>query len=348
MTGTVYAGAGSFVTEQGFYRGQYLDTIDQGSPPAAPAAGRGRWYSEGGIPYFQAPGGTIYDLKATGSAGGGGGGGAFGVYVEDEGVGLGTGTTLDFVGAGVAATISGDKVTVTIPGGGGATGSATVWMPDASPPTGTANDDEFSDDSFDAGLWTEFDPDAIQAVDEQLFGLRLTQSSTAGDDITGIHQAIPAGDFTLATKVGLSGIRADFATAGIALWDDAGNSAAGIYLFAVQYNTSGMTIEVVRFNNYQSFNSAIVSLADIIALTDSYLRIRRNGTTYNFEFSTDGVGWHRIVSTTIAFAPDDFGVFVNNVAQGVDVAGIFQFFRYLDYDVGLTNPLAGRRVLVGR
>lgn len=47
-------------------------------------------------------------------------GGGVAVTIEDEGTPLGTFTTIDFVGAGVTASLVGAAATVTIPGGGGA------------------------------------------------------------------------------------------------------------------------------------------------------------------------------------------------------------------------------------
>lgn len=82
---------------------------------------------------------NVYDVRPflqvfpTGSSSGGGGGGGnssgLGVMTWDEGVPLGTGTVLNFVGAGVTATISGTVVNVNVPssGGGTATGSVTIW-----------------------------------------------------------------------------------------------------------------------------------------------------------------------------------------------------------------------------
>lgn len=69
---------------------------------------------------------NLYDVRPflqvvpTGSSSGGGGTSILlGVMTQDEGIPLGTGTTLNFVGAGVTATISGSVVNVNIPGGGG-------------------------------------------------------------------------------------------------------------------------------------------------------------------------------------------------------------------------------------
>lgn len=76
---------------------------------------------------------NIYDVRqifgiglagGQGAAGVAGSAGAFGVVGMDEGILLGTGTYLNFVGAGVTATISGAIINVNIPGGGGgSTGS---------------------------------------------------------------------------------------------------------------------------------------------------------------------------------------------------------------------------------
>jgi len=67
--------------------------------------------------------------------------GQFGVTVLDEGVILGTGTHLNYLGAGVVATISGSYVDITIPGGGGAGGlGVMVWDEGVPQQTGTILD----------------------------------------------------------------------------------------------------------------------------------------------------------------------------------------------------------------
>lgn len=78
------------------------------SPPAVDAPGSGYVWTSNGA------GGSTWNLLGTGSQ--------VGIQFEDEGVNLGTSGTaneVDFVGAGVTATRVGNKVTVTIPGGGG-------------------------------------------------------------------------------------------------------------------------------------------------------------------------------------------------------------------------------------
>lgn len=74
---------------------------------------------------------NIYDVRPLfgvtrlSAGAGGGGGGTLGVVGMDEGILLGTGTYMNFVGAGVTATISGAIINVNIPGGGGSSPTGT-------------------------------------------------------------------------------------------------------------------------------------------------------------------------------------------------------------------------------
>lgn len=112
VTGTVYSGAGSFVSEQGYFRGQYMDFHVQGSPPSAPPAGQGRFYSYDNRPYFRSAAGTSYDLSLVSA----------GVMNWDDGVPLATGTFIDW-GDNLDVTISGSVVRVNAQAGGGGGGS---------------------------------------------------------------------------------------------------------------------------------------------------------------------------------------------------------------------------------
>lgn len=86
--------------------------------------------------YLLVPPTGTYHLNHYGvlGLGGGGGGGIViqnvGFTAQDEGILLGTGTVLNFMGAGVTATISGTVINVSVPGGGGGTVSGTVIIQD--------------------------------------------------------------------------------------------------------------------------------------------------------------------------------------------------------------------------
>lgn len=77
---------------------------------------------------------NVYDVRPflrvipTGTTSSGNIGSGLGFVAWDEGIFLGTGTVLNFVGAGVTATISGSVINVNVPNSGGAvTGSVTIW-----------------------------------------------------------------------------------------------------------------------------------------------------------------------------------------------------------------------------
>lgn len=88
---------------------------------------------------------NLYDLRQwvqvspTGSASTPGVGSSFGVVGQDEGVFLGTGSVVNFVGAGVTASISGSVIQVSVPGGGGGGGvdQIGVYGQQAGSPLGT-------------------------------------------------------------------------------------------------------------------------------------------------------------------------------------------------------------------
>ncbi|MCK5615983.1 hypothetical protein KAR91_79710 [Candidatus Pacearchaeota archaeon] len=269
-------------------------------------------------------------------------GGGASIVVKDEGVLLTSGVTnLDFVGTGVTATASGTFVTVTISSGVGGT-EGSYWKPEAAPETPSAYDDEFDDSSFDTGLWTEMDFDTLQTISEDASGLILSQATSAGDDISGIYQSVPAGDFTITTKASLRAKLANYSSIGIALFGDATSSTGNIALGVVAGDASNVSWAISLWNDYQNWNSSPKQLVDY---DTAYIRIRRTGTTYSWDFSGDGISWIEIyVTGALGWTPTHFGLAIDNNATGDDVAGVFQFFRYTNSDGGINSDLEGRRI----
>lgn len=83
--------------------------------------------------------GELYDLRLPGQAPAAVAGITGSILALDEGVLLGAASHIDFVGAGVTATMSGSFLRVSIPGGGGAGGSGTVQIRDEGVPLGSAD-----------------------------------------------------------------------------------------------------------------------------------------------------------------------------------------------------------------
>lgn len=234
-------------------------------------------------------------------------------------------------------------------GGGGFPVNYNKWDPDAAPSSAGADDDEFAD-AAGAGVpsgWTEVDHGTVQTVSEESYGLKLIQSTHAGDSVSGIYKAIPVGDFTIVTKVMLSGLaEANFVVAGLGLFQDATSSTGDIVTHTLHQDATATAINVETWTAYNTFGSSVQQAVWSVDAgpTHVYLRIRRTGTTYAFDFSTDGTAYQRLHSGTLSFTPTHYGPIVNNVASGADVMGVFSFFRYLASDVGIVGVVGGNRI----
>lgn len=248
------------------------------------------------------------------------------------------------------ATVTKIKVTngtLTDEGGGvvslvTATGETfTYYDPDKPPATAHAKDDEFDNASLDA-KWTQFQNTGLTLTEANHL-LGITGATHAGDRVQGIFQAVPAGDWTIVTRVSLHAPVADFALAGIALFEDATNNpnTCDIYTFWLAYKTASAYrfVEAVRWNQFDSWNSSLVARDLHFGFGHQYLKIVKSGTTYAFWLSSDGIGWGRAYSGTLAFAPAEFGLVVNNSNTGVDVSAYFDFFRVSAADPGKLGGL---------
>ena len=72
--------------------------------------------------------------------------------------------------------------------------------------------------------------------------------------------------------------------------------------------------------------------------TSYYLRLRADGTTWYFDYSSDGLGWMNKWNMTRTFTPTGFGLCIK--VDTADALPIFHFFRY----VALTD---GEDILMG-
>ena len=224
-----------------------------------------------------------------------------------------------------------------------------LWQPDFPPASPTNYDDEFDNSLLDTALWSEFDVSTLLTVSEDAAGLKMLQTANAGDDVTGIYQAIPAGDFSIATKISASAEDENHYHIGLALWEDATTTIDGIYHFALHYEAIASTeITVIQWTDHDTFASTLYDGPEAgDHATMQYLRLRRNGTTYYFEVSADGVGWLEVWSGTLAWVPAHFGIALNqNGVSNLDLAARAHFFRYVGSDVGNGGLMEGQRIVM--
>ena len=222
---------------------------------------------------------------------------------------------------------------------------ATIWVPDNPPIVAGAGDDEFSDNSGGVPTgWTEVDHGSTATVVEREWGLEISRPTGGGDQIAGIYKAIPSGDFTITTKLGRNSLDySNYAVASLTLFEDAATSTADMHILSV-WISGGINARVLveRWSQYNTFNATLQARITNLE-TDGgfyYLRIRRNGTTYDFDVSSDGIAFQRTYTTgALGYVPAHMGITVNNTNQGVTVTARAMYFRYQSSDIGLNAPM---------
>lgn len=255
--------------------------------------------------------------------------------------------------------IAGSNITITELAQGNAIsiaasgGSVGAYLVDAAPATPGADDDEFADNSGGVpGGWTEVDHGSVATVTEVTEGVQI--QIAGGTKWAGIYKTIPAGDFTIWTKYSWRGRRNDAVfVAGLGLWEDATSSSGDLIYGGLYWSSGTIHWTTNLYSDYQTFNSSILSgdislnSSDPAGVRSWYIRIRRTGTTYSFDYSADGISWFfSIASGSISFTPTHYGPICENVIGGFgppDQYYTFQFFRYLSSDIG-TGQTYGKRV----
>lgn len=272
--------------------------------------------------------------------------------VKIQGVSVDTALPIDGQALAYDALL-GKYTPTTISGSGGGSSTISVWCPYAPPASGTSYDDEFSNSSFNSSLWTEYDPGNCLTILEDDRGLVFTQDMTNGYKVAGIYQPIPSGDFTITTKTDALTRQLDFTDTGIglALWEDATDSSKKIYTWELDVRSDDHTAQLMQWTNYTTRAGLVTNYTGVIT-TSLYLRIRRSGANYSFDWSHDGIGWimldpPTVADRTLSFTPTSFGITLYNSIGAYkigSIGAITSFFRYNASDVGISGTLYGRRV----
>lgn len=227
--------------------------------------------------------------------------------------------------------------------GGGGSGGAQLYFPDLPPASANANDDEFSTGSLGAA-WTEWDVGSQQTVAVGTYGLALTQTGTSGNSWAGVHRAVPAGDWSLVTRLSLAGIGDSFNGAAIILAEDiATNPSTGdIRTFGITYQTTNsLHLTIYRFSDYQTFSSTALDTT-LAGHEYLYLRVRRATTTLFYDYSTDGLNWVQAYTESEPFTVSRVGLAADNSSNAGQPASTsyFRFWRQTS-STALAQPLLG-------
>jgi hypothetical protein len=202
----------------------------------------------------------------------------------------------------------------TTPATGGGGGTFTLYDPDYFPASPTSQSDHFDDASID-GKWTEIDPGNKLTLTESLHHLKFNVATSSG--WAGVWQTLPAGDFTITAKiryeVAYNG--SNYFNFGIILFDDASANPNTSDWLSWTFFTYGLTLgfQITRYSAYASWSATPYSSSGNVIqylAPAIYLRVRRNGTTWYFDSSLNGLSWIQVTSLNQAsyYNPPQFGL----------------------------------------
>lgn len=262
--------------------------------------------------------------------------------------------TLDWAGGGVYGQRLRPRVPGPIQEGAPALPSFTRWWADVPPAGAHAKDDEFDDAALDI-KWTEWDPAAKMAISETEVGAEMVHTADGALHFAGMHQDVISGDYSIWTRVAQL---AKFTAGGTAnhFWglllledaDDNPNTSDG-YLFGGFLDNTNEGIVLCKFTAYNTYGSTLsLTYMDDIPATHFYLRIRKATATYAFDISRDGIGWKRVYSGALDFAPEQFGLgsLNNGNVVGDDHKLAFTFFRATEATPSLLDVEDGDRAKI--
>lgn len=147
---------------------------------------------------------------------------------------------------------------------------------------------------------------------------KIALQSQGGNNFRGIDiAALADGTYDTCVSVGYplgtgSGVHG---AGGMALID---HTNGDFYFFGKLRDTTTEYIAIQRWTNATTFsaNDALITIA--AGLTRAFLRVVKSGTTLEFWFSSDGIAFQRVLTTTDAVSATRIGLLVNeNMSTGL-------------------------------
>ncbi len=210
-------------------------------------------------------------------------------------------------------------------GGGGGSPSNIMEAVDATPSSPDAMDDEFDDASFDTGLWTDINIGGVVKT-EANNGLMLEVNENV-DNLRGIYQSTPAGDWTIRAKIGQPTINANYfeamlfcaaGTTGVCremgYWADSAISVRGLTRASPTSSVAGWGNDKAHIG--QSWGYFELQWVD--ADGDLFASYSPSGLEGSFDYK-----WAQVTS---GFTPTIVGLSITN-RQGGSRVGVFDWFR---------------------
>ena len=206
------------------------------------------------------------------------------------------------------------------------------------PRTPSALDDEF-DGAALLPKWSILQPSGLTAAVARGL-LKLTGTTHAGDIVQGPYQDIPSGGstpFTCAVHIrhhSKFGSSTQYGTSGILLVQDmAAPSTTDLVSFGPVVSDDNnygdyLGLYVGKFSKFDTNDGTNPHRRAAFLPNALFLRVRRSGTTWYFDYSADGTAWIQVHTMAESFTAKQIGVFVDNNNTGQDVSAYFDFFRF--------------------
>ncbi len=210
-------------------------------------------------------------------------------------------------------------------------GSPQIFFPDAPPETPHACDDEFTAGTIDA-KWAEWDVGGLAtfSIDTDRRMLKCVGTSDGTVRLAGLYQPVPASEFAFIAKIG-------------SLFQNNGNAVFDVGVFVSQdiatnpSTADARTFGIIQYPSiwgmrglpWTSYNVVFPDV-DLGFLTDlrSYVRIRCNGTSLEWDTSPDGITWRYQYGEALAWSPSHFGFSFSSAGVGsVSAVGYYDFMR---------------------
>lgn len=227
------------------------------------------------------------------------------------------------------------------------TSTATFYNPDFAPTAPSILNDEFNVGG--PGLpaqWTLATTTSATVSYNSLTPGSLLFNDPGATLNTGsaVLQALPAGDYTVATKVRLMIPRdsGQFSPS-VGIWLTGGttaNSGTAAFYGLGWNNTSGFIIFGGNFTNWGTFSTGLFSsyvfATEEFLMEWVYLRIRHVGTSYFYGFSFNGIDWTETLGSTAPTTTPTFIGLGSQTQQAYKEVAQYEFFRYWNIGTQLT------------
>lgn len=233
----------------------------------------------------------------------------------------------------------------------GSTAINDMWTADAASLTLDTNTDEFNDNTI-AGSWTQLIPGTTTLVfseEDNGFIMSQNQDDISSDIIYGvIYKDVPAGDFSVTTKISSKADMSGGLIGGILLSDGLSTdyTTADAKHFGWYFGGAGTGVQIREYVGITNAPTATTRNDVWDRQYSGYIRLRydSSGNNVYVDISDDGNAWKYLCNESLSFTPTEMGLALHSQMNSTQHGSTaFQFFRVTD-SIDLSQRVNGRRI----